>query len=153
KSNYRRTLINKSPKFLMKGADVAEAQKAIGAKVDRAFGNESEKKTREYQKGQGLIVDGIIGKITWDAIDSPAKVKSKLTLPKGVLKESDRGNDVKQIQEALNSINFNVASEDGVFGNKTKDGLKRFQQVYLPHEVDGIYGSNSRREILKQLNK
>ncbi|MEX0595806.1 MAG: N-acetylmuramoyl-L-alanine amidase, partial [Candidatus Paceibacterota bacterium] len=123
KSNYRRTLINKSPKFLMKGADVAEAQKAIGAKVDRMFGNVSEAKTKEFQKEQGLVSDGVIGQKTWVAIDNPTKIKSKLTLPKSVLKEGDRGNDVKQVQKALNSINFNVASEDGVFGSKTADGV------------------------------
>lgn len=68
-------------------------------------------------------------------------------LPSGILKNGDRGEQVKQLQSALNAINFKCGVVDGVFGIKTKYAIIRFQMVYLPFEVDGIYGPNTRKKI------
>lgn len=63
------------------------------------------------------------------------------------LKYGDRGNDVKQLQEALNKLNFKCGTPDGVFGAKTKDAVIRFQKVYLPYEADGVVGKRTLAKI------
>ncbi|MBP1967961.1 N-acetylmuramoyl-L-alanine amidase CwlA [Virgibacillus natechei] len=81
---------------------------------------------------------------------------TKLSLPTGVYSMSRNSSeqlaDVKLIQAALNAANFNCGEEDGYFGAKTDDALRRFQSVYLPYEIDGVYGQNSRRELDKVVN-
>lgn len=42
-------------------------QVIIGVKIDGIFGSETKKKTREFQKANGLTVDGIVGKYSWSA--------------------------------------------------------------------------------------
>ncbi|WP_412535625.1 hypothetical protein [Peribacillus simplex] len=42
---------------------------------------------------------------------------------------------------------------DSHWGLYTTDAMRRFQSVYLLREVDGVYGSNSRAALLKQLKK
>ena len=44
-----------------------------------------------------------------------------------------------------------VGEIDSHWGLHTTDAMRRFQSVYLPREVDGVYGSNSRAALLKQL--
>lgn len=63
------------------------------------------------------------------------------------LKYGDRGNDVKELQEKLNQLNFKCGTPDGIFGAKTKDAVMRFQKVYLPYEVDGIVGKRTLAKI------
>jgi N-acetylmuramoyl-L-alanine amidase len=55
--------------------------------------------------------------------------------------------EVLKAQKALNVINFKVGTEDGIMGKKTIDAIERFQRVYLPYEVDGVLGPNTRRKL------
>ncbi|MBO1003479.1 hypothetical protein IPU62_12355 [Pseudogracilibacillus auburnensis] len=45
----------------------------------------------------------------------------------------------------LNPIYFKCGSVDGILGSKIVDTIRRFQMVYLPYEVEGVYGSNTRK--------
>lgn len=80
----------------------------------------------------------------------------KYPLPTGTYSRSAHGNrslhSVKQIQRALNAANFKVGTVDGYYGKKTEDAVRRFQSVYLPYEIDGIFGSNTRKELDKEIN-
>ena len=40
----------------------------VGATVDGIFGEETERKVKEYQKERGLLADGIVGKNTWRSL-------------------------------------------------------------------------------------
>ncbi|MGB3566300.1 MAG: N-acetylmuramoyl-L-alanine amidase, partial [Priestia megaterium] len=71
---------------------------------------------------------------------SPTPPSEQYPLPNGILKQGDSGEAVKQLQRALNAVNFKVGSVDGIYGVQTKDAVSRFQLVYLPYDVDGIYG-------------
>ncbi|WP_275896032.1 peptidoglycan-binding protein [Aeribacillus pallidus] len=81
--------------------------------------------------------------------NTPKKPQSayKYPLPSGILKRGSRGTGVKQLQNALNAVNFKCGNADGIYGPKTEDAIRRFQKIYLPHEVDGIYGPNTRRKL------
>jgi N-acetylmuramoyl-L-alanine amidase len=83
----------------------------------------------------------------------PAPVKPKVVMPSGVYNQGDKGSAVKQIQDALNKLNFNCGTPDGDWGAKTTDAIKRFQKVYLPYDVDGVYGAKSKAKMEELLNK
>ncbi|WEZ09595.1 D-alanyl-D-alanine carboxypeptidase family protein [Priestia flexa] len=51
-----------------KGKDVERIQRAVGANPDGVFGNETYNKVKAYQRRKGLVVDGIVGKSTWDML-------------------------------------------------------------------------------------
>ncbi|MFS2169815.1 N-acetylmuramoyl-L-alanine amidase [Priestia megaterium] len=78
---------------------------------------------------------------------SPNPPSEQYPLPNGILKQGDSGEAVKQLQKALNAINFKVGSVDGIYGVQTKDAVRRFQLVYLPYDVDGIYGPQMKNKL------
>ncbi|MEK4565175.1 N-acetylmuramoyl-L-alanine amidase [Alkalihalobacillus sp. FSL R5-0424] len=147
---------------MMNGEDVKKVQRAVGAKADGFFGPDTDKAVRSYQASLDFDPDGIVGALTWEAIDAGRKpelkkeskpVKKKYQLPTKTLRRGAKGNDVRILQTALNAANFNVGAVDGDFGRKTDDAVRRFQSVYLPREVDGIAGPNTYKEIDKVVNK
>ncbi|PNE05573.1 N-acetylmuramoyl-L-alanine amidase [Priestia megaterium] len=78
---------------------------------------------------------------------SPTPPSEHYPLPNGILKQGDSGEAVKQLQRALNAVNFKVGSVDGIYGVQTKDAVRRFQLVYLPYDVDGIYGPQTKNKL------
>jgi len=78
---------------------------------------------------------------------SPPPPSEQYPLPNGILKQGDSGEAVKQLQKALNAVNFKVGSVDGIYGVETKDAVRRFQLVYLPYDVDGIYGPQTKNKL------
>jgi peptidoglycan LD-endopeptidase CwlK len=76
-----------------------------------------------------------------------------LVLPNTYLRKGDKGEAVKVLQMALNALSFKCGAVDGVFGESTEDALIRFQKVYMPREVDGIYGPKTRAAMSAQLKK
>ncbi|WP_353051279.1 peptidoglycan-binding domain-containing protein [Fictibacillus enclensis] len=55
--------------------------------------------------------------------------------------------EILKLQKALNAVRFKCGAEDGLWGPKTQDALERFQKVYLPYEVDRIFGPNTRKKL------
>lgn len=53
-----------------------------------------------------------------------------------------QGEDVKLLQEKLNSLGFDCGTPDGVFGSKTKAAVKKFQKE-KKIKVDGVFGLES----------
>lgn len=78
---------------------------------------------------------------------SPTPPAEQYPLPNGILKQGDSGEAVKQLQRALNAVNFKVGSVDGIYGVQTKDAVRRFQLVYLPYDVDSIYGPQTKNKL------
>lgn len=67
-----------------------------------------------------------------------------------ILKKGSRGQDVRELQEALKALNFNVGNPDGVFGGGTEDAVEAFQESVGTY-VDGIVGKGTLREINEEL--
>ncbi|MED4206603.1 peptidoglycan-binding protein [Neobacillus mesonae] len=71
----------------------------------------------------------------------------RFPVPDGILKQGSKRDTVKQLQRALNAVYFKCGDVDGIYGAKTKDAVTRFQLVYLPYEIDGVYGPNTRKKL------
>lgn len=71
----------------------------------------------------------------------------KYPMPTKVLLYGATGEDVKKLQRALNAIHFKVGNVDGSYGPSVRDAVRRFQMVYLPYEVDGKFGPNTRKKL------
>ncbi|RWR09818.1 N-acetylmuramidase domain-containing protein [Paenirhodobacter populi] len=75
---YRRLSGAASPQVLKsgdKGAAVKRLQEALGATVDGSFGPDTEHALREFQRDNGLVVDGKAGQKTWEALARQVDVK------------------------------------------------------------------------------
>ena len=106
--------------------------------VDGIFGSKTTAAVRDFQSNNGLSVDGIVGPNTW---------KCLLTLPQyPILKEGTGGSYVRFLQQLLESDFIPVGSIDGVFGPKTSQAVKVYQQN-KGLVVDGIVGPNTWNSI------
>lgn len=56
------------------------------------------------------------------------------------------GTDVSELQSILNSIGFNTGAVDGIFGNKTLNGVLAFQKAENL-VADGVVGPNTYNAI------
>ena len=94
--------------------------------VDGQFGSQTEKAVKKFQKAYGLSADGIAGSQTLGKMDSV----------------------VKDVQNKLNKLGYSAGSADGVYGNNTKNAVKKFQKA-VGLTADGIAGTAT----LKKLNE
>ena len=108
--------------------------------VDGDFGQETEKAVRELQKDSKIAVDGIIGKNTWNVLNSNF-VKPKSTYPNYLIKQGQRSEDVRKVQARLIELGYSCGSygADSIFGIATYNAVKAFQQAN-GLGVDGIVG-------------
>ncbi len=114
--------------------------------VDGIYGNETENAVRRFQQYYGLTADGILGRNTWEAIQSvyygilndlPQEYRSYASLlyPGYVLSTGSTGKAVEQIQTYLRVIGQNnssvpVINIDGVYGNQTRNAVLAVQRLY-----------------------
>ncbi|KOA20130.1 sporulation-specific N-acetylmuramoyl-L-alanine amidase [Clostridium homopropionicum DSM 5847] len=69
---YKKILMYKKP--MMKGEDIRLLQKKLNelgfnvGNADGIFGYKTETQVKKYQQSIGLVVDGIVGKKTWDSL-------------------------------------------------------------------------------------
>ncbi|GEN45527.1 peptidoglycan recognition protein family protein [Alkalibacillus haloalkaliphilus] len=124
--------------------EVGERLPRYGA--DGIFGDETESAVRSFQRNAGIQVDGIVGPETRQALES-AMNEDRVELPSGIYRRGSRGEAVRKIQEALDSVRFRPGAIDGIYGPKTEDAVRRFQKVHIPNEVDGIYGPNTKAKL------
>lgn len=102
--------------------------------VDGIFGTGTENAVRRFQQNNGLSVDGIVGPNTW---------KTLLTLPPyPILRQGSRGVYVTFLQQLLESNLIPVGGIDGIFGTRTTNAVRQFQQNNNL-AVDGIVGQNT----------
>ena len=111
----------------------------LGIVVDGIFGPATRHAVVEFQSGESLTPDGIVGPLTW------AKLPDGGPMP--VLQQGSQGAVVKSLQTVLT----NGANEwggvgpqgiDGIFGPHTKASVEAFQ--HWGHvSVDGIVGEHT----------
>lgn len=72
-------------------------------------------------------------------------------LGEAVLKKGFKGDDIKELQQKLNTILKLKLTIDGIFGEKTENAIKQFQEKYLLN-VNGMYDEETHKAFIKLFN-
>jgi peptidoglycan hydrolase-like protein with peptidoglycan-binding domain len=127
------------------GDEVRRLQRALrrtpdlGLVVDGQFGPATEQAVKEFQQGNSLTVDGIVGPMTWNALPDGG--------PMPILQTGSTGPIVSGLQTVLTNGasqwgNVTPQGVDGDFGPHTKAAVEAFQG-WGTVEVDGIVGDQT----------
>lgn len=110
--------------------------------ADGNFGPGTTRAVTSFQTANGLTADGIVGRMTWEVLNSGAAVPNTNTTP--TLKRGDKGEYVKKLQTALINLGYNCgnAGADSSFGNGTYDAVVLFQKKNSLVS-DGIVGTKT----------
>ncbi len=111
----------------LRGEPVRRLQEKLGVGADGIFGSGTERALKDYQKENGLQVDGIAGPDTFSQMGLHDLV---------LLRRGTRGSTVKALQEKL------AIDADGKFGPGTEKAVKAFQEEN-GLKADGIVGPNT----------
>jgi len=108
----------------MAGAPVKRLQEKLGIDADGIFGGGTKQAVMDFQKANGLAVDGIAGPDTFTAMGLQELV---------LLRVGSRGTAVKKLQESLG------IGADGIYGNGTKKAVEEYQKAN-GLDADGMAG-------------
>ena len=126
-------LLADDPGFALAGAADAEFTEA----VDRAV--------RTFQQSRGITVDGIVGPLTYRALEEARwRLGDRILLyvPTHML----GGDDVATLQQRLLEMGFDCGRVDGIFGTETEQALREFQRnVGVP--ADGTCGPTTLKAL------
>ena len=123
--------------------------------VDGIFGPKTDRNVRQYQKDNGLAVDGIVGVKTWAAIyaehqtpadgnELPARLKNLMAIApehQYTLHLDSKRIEVELLQWTLNAYGLKTRV-DGIFGPETSRNVRQYQ-ADNGLTVDGIVGVNT----------
>lgn len=139
-----------------KGAAVEHIQQRLntwGYNVGRAdgdYGNITFNQVRNFQRDQGLPVDGKVGNQTLGALNrtpvakpaAPAPTLDALRSGRAQLTQGSEGAAVEHVQERLKVWGYNIGRVDGDYGKNTFNAVKQFQQA-RGIEVNGRVGQTT----------
>src|SRR3954471_9435940 len=111
----------------------------LGLPIDGLFGSALETAVRAFQEGAGLVVGGIVGPVTWNALPSGA--------PMPVLRQGSSGDVVRALQTLLTNgaagaWNVTPQGIDGNFGPHTEASVQAFQ-TWGGVASDGVVGDQT----------
>ncbi len=104
--------------------------------IDSIFGSSVRKAAIAYQHRVFLTEDGVVGRLTWQALYSGAPVN----MP--ILSQGSVGNTVILLQKLLNSTKEYLGLIDGDFGPGTKAAVQLFQKRF-GLDIDGIVANRT----------
>lgn len=123
--------------------------------VDGRYGSGTASTVMQYQVLNGLSMDGLIGRNTWDSIVGEYNTLiggSSDTYPGIALRPGSRGEDVRHMQRRLNELAriytaINPQNADGIYGDHTTNAVRRFQEQF-GLSADGVLGLNTWNKIV-----
>lgn len=132
-------------------ADVQRRLSALGygvgsSGVDGVFADETKRAVTTFQASRGLSDTGVVDETTWRSlVEASVKLGDRLLYLRSPY---FHGDDVRELQNRLNTLGFNCGRADGVFGRMTERAVRDFQtNTGLPG--DGIIGEASLRAMRK----
>lgn len=160
--SYTRPIQLKSPQ--MYGEDVKAVQRRLNelkynaGTVDGYYGPTGVAAVKDFQKVNGLTVDGSVGSATWNKLfSSSAKpntsggTSSGYTRPLQLKSPQMYGEDVKAVQKKLISLGYSVGTADGYFGPATEREVKKYQKA-SGLSVDGSVGPATWKKLMEGSN-
>ena len=106
--------------------------------VDGIFGAKTKAAVIKFQRSEELSDDGIVGGKTWVALRPESDWPKQ---PGEFLKEGEKGEVVKELQNGLKSKDFYTGAIDGVFGPITKAAVIKIQKYGEPaSNIVGVVG-------------
>ena len=137
---YAQTALKKG----VRGDEVKQLQQLLIAQgylqgtADGIFSDVTEQALIAFQKASGLTADGIAGPATMDKLQNVKKLTS--------LKEGDKNEDVKKLQQRLIELKYLTGKADGVFGSGTTKAVTAFQMA-AGITCDGIAGITTQEKL------
>ena len=80
-----------------------------------------------FQNKNGLTADGQVGTATWDILFNNVSGGVSYNRILKVTSPLMQGDDVKVVQNKLNSLGYNCGTADGYYGKDTKNAVVKFQ--------------------------
>ncbi len=111
----------------------------LGLVVDGIFGAALNTAVKEFQQGAALVIDGIVGPLTWAALPNGA--------PMPTLRDGSTGAVVRSLQQVLSNgasdeWNTSPGAIDGDFGPNTRASVQALQ-TWGGVTSDGIVGDQT----------
>jgi peptidoglycan hydrolase-like protein with peptidoglycan-binding domain len=130
---------------------VRELQRKLGrldygaGPVDGLFGPLTADAVRRFQADSGLAVDGIAGSETVRRLRLRARRLERLVVP-GTGFRAGGSERVRELQRALNRLDYRAGNVDGLFGPVTERAVRRFQRENAL-AIDGVAGPRTLRVL------
>ena len=132
-SSYTRLLKVTSP--LMYGEDIKAVQNKLNSlgyncgTADGYYGNATKNAVISFQSAKGIDTDGVVGPTTWKLLFNSSSNGSDYSRILKVTSPLMYGDDVKAVQNKLNSLGYNCGTADGYYGNATRSAVISFQSA------------------------
>jgi N-acetylmuramoyl-L-alanine amidase len=90
------------------------------------FDDAVDQAVRDLQQSRGLVVDGVVGPSTAEALEEATyRLGGRLLYRR--ISNPYSGDDVLELQSRLADMGFDVGRCDGIFGRRTEEALREFQ--------------------------
>jgi len=76
----------------------------------------------------------------------------RISIPDPILKQGDKGDNVKSLQDCLKAVGINCGTSDGDFGPTTETSVKQLQSMKTGLQVNGVYNRETRDFLFETMN-